>query len=161
MPRMTRVAWWMLFVVSPLTGLLFLALGTGWQQELRARLDMSPLQTYDIVRIVGVTVLTFVVILLISRLLRLATRALARLAGRFVPRPVAYGIGFVIVVYLVVGFVEDVLISTAVAVLVLGAAGDRRQAQRPAGAERTVTGARVVRQRQSGSIAAAVGVLLS
>jgi uncharacterized membrane protein len=115
-PRIARVAWWVLFVVAPLLGLLFLALGTGWQQELRERLDMDRMQTYDIVRIVGVAVLVFVLILLVARLLRLATRALARLLGRFVPKPVAYGVGFLVVVYLGVGFVEDFLMSNLVTV---------------------------------------------
>jgi uncharacterized membrane protein len=115
-PRMARVALWVLFVVAPLLGLLFLALGTGWQQELRERLDMDRMQTYDIIRIVGVAVLVFAVILLIARLLRLATRRLARLLGRIVPKPVAYGVGFLVVVYLGVGFVEDFLLSNMVTV---------------------------------------------
>jgi len=97
-PRAKRIVWRVLFVVAPLLVLLFLALGTGWQQELRARLDMNRLETYDIVRIVGASVLTFAAILLVARLLRLATRRLARLLGRFVPKPIAYGLGFVVVV---------------------------------------------------------------
>jgi uncharacterized membrane protein len=115
-PRIARIVWRVLFVVAPLLGLLFLALGTGWQQELRQRLDMDRMQTYDIIRIVGVAVLVFVLILLIARLLRLATRALARLLGRIVPKPVAYSVGFLVVVYLGVGFVEDFLMSNMVTV---------------------------------------------
>jgi uncharacterized membrane protein len=115
-PALIRIAWRVLLVLAPLLGLLFLALGTGWQQELRARLGMERMATYDIVRIVGVSVLTFAVILLIARLLRLATRRVARFAGRFVPKPVAYGVGLLVVVYLVVGFVQDFLVSNAVEV---------------------------------------------
>ena len=74
------------------------------------------MQTYDLIRIVGVAVLTFALILLIARLLRLATRRLARLLGRFVPKPVAYGVGFLVVVYLGVGFVEDFLMSNMITV---------------------------------------------
>jgi uncharacterized membrane protein len=77
---------------------------------------MDRMQTYDIIRIVGVAVLVFAVILLIARLLRLATRRLARLLGRIVPKPVAYGVGFLVVVYLGVGFVEDFLLSNMVTV---------------------------------------------
>jgi uncharacterized membrane protein len=115
-PWAARIVWRVLFVVAPLVGLLFLALGTGWQQELRERLDMGRMQTYDIVRIVGIAVLVFALILLVARLLRLATRALARLLGRIVPKPVAYGVGFLVVGYLCVGFVEDFLISNVVTV---------------------------------------------
>ncbi|MEV6494855.1 alpha/beta-hydrolase N-terminal domain-containing protein, partial [Actinoplanes sp. NPDC051633] len=105
-PRAARVGWWTLFVAGPLVSLLFLALGTRWQQELRARVGMERVLTYDILRIIGVTVLTIVVLLLIGRSLRLATRQIARVLGRFVPRPVAYAAGAIAVALLVVGFVD-------------------------------------------------------
>ena len=104
--RVHRVCWWLLAVAGPLVGLLFLALGTRWQQELRARVGMDPLPAYDILRIVGVSVLTFVVLLLAGRSLRLATRRIARTLGRRLPRPVAYGTGFVVVAVLAAGFVD-------------------------------------------------------
>ncbi|WP_433364565.1 alpha/beta hydrolase [Actinoplanes sp. CA-142083] len=115
-PRATRVAWWVLLVVAPLAGLLMLALGTKWQQELRGRLDMERMATYDIVRIVGVALLTFVVLLLIGRALRLATRKLARLLRRWVPRPVAYAAGLAVVAYLTIGFINGFLLDNALAV---------------------------------------------
>jgi len=115
-PQAARIAWRVFFVVAPLLGLVFLALGTSWQQDLRERLDMSRTGTFDAIEIVGVTVLTFALILLVARLLRLGTRRLARLLGRFVPRPVAYGVGVLVVVFLGVGFVEDFLVSNMVTV---------------------------------------------
>ena len=115
-PRATRIAWRVLLVAAPLLGLFMLALGTGWQQDLRRRLDMERMATYDIVRIVGVSVLTFVVLLLIARVLRLATRRIARLLGRWVPKPVAYGVGFVVVAYLAIGFVNGFLVDNLLSV---------------------------------------------
>jgi uncharacterized membrane protein len=115
-PRATRIAWWTLLVVAPLLGLLFLALGTGWQQDLRTRLGMDPLVTYDIVRITAVGLLTFAVLLLIARGLRLGTRRLVRLLGRWIPRPIAYGAALVVVVYLVTGFVQGFLGSNLLSV---------------------------------------------
>jgi uncharacterized membrane protein len=112
--RVTRVTWRVLFVVAPLVCLLFLALGTRWQQELRARLGMERLATYDILRIIGVAVLTFAVLLLVARFLRWSTGALARLLGRVVPKPIAYGAGVLVVVYLFVGFVQNFLWSGVV-----------------------------------------------
>jgi uncharacterized membrane protein len=76
-PGATRIAWRALLAVAPLLGLLFLALGTGWQQDLRIRVGMDRMPTYDIVRIIGVSILTFAVLVLIARSLRLATRRLA------------------------------------------------------------------------------------
>jgi uncharacterized membrane protein len=115
-PRATRIGWRVLFVVAPLLGLLFLALGTRWQQELRQRLDMPRMETYDIIRIVGVSLLTFAVLLLIARSIRLGTRRLVRLLGRWVPRPIAYGVGFVVAVYLVTGFVQGFLLDNLLSV---------------------------------------------
>jgi uncharacterized membrane protein len=113
-PKMTRILWRVLWVLTPLLLLLFLALGTRWQQELRARLDMDPLRSFDILRIVAVSIVVFVIILLIARSLRLATRRVARLLGPFVSKPVAYGIGFVLVVVLLIGFVQGFLWRSAV-----------------------------------------------
>jgi uncharacterized membrane protein len=110
-PRATRIAWRILLVAAPLLGLVMLALGTGWQQDLRRRLDMERMATYDIVRIVGVSILTFAVLLLIARLLRLGTRRIARLVGRWVPKPVAYAVGFAVIAYLAIGFVNGFLVD--------------------------------------------------
>jgi uncharacterized membrane protein len=114
-PTPRRITWRVLWALTPLLILLFLALGTGWQQQLRTRLDMPPMRTYDIVRIVGISILVFAVILLLARSLRLATRRIARLMGRFVPKPLAYVVGTVVVVYLVSGFVQGFLTTTAIA----------------------------------------------
>src|SRR4051794_2373937 len=72
---------------------------------------MPRILTYDILRIVGVALLTFGLLLLIARAVRLGTRRLVRFLGRWVPRPVAYGIGFAVAVYLVVGFVDGFLVG--------------------------------------------------
>lgn len=115
-PRATRIAWWALLVVAVIAGLLMLAMGTKWQQELRGRLDMERMATYDIVRIVGVSVLAFGILLLIARLLRLGARLLAVLLGRWVPRPIAYAAGFAVVAYLSIGFVDGFLLDNLLAV---------------------------------------------
>jgi uncharacterized membrane protein len=110
--RYPRAALWfrrLLWPYAVILGLVFLALGTKWQQELRARLEMPPLQTYDIVRIVGVGLLTFGLLLLIARSLRLAVRRFARLARRWVPRPVAYAASLLVVSYVVIGLVDGFL----------------------------------------------------
>ncbi|MFF5075797.1 alpha/beta hydrolase [Actinoplanes sp. NPDC000266] len=108
-PRAVRMFWLVMAVCGPLIGLVFLALGTRWQQELRERLVMPRLETYDLIRIVAVSALTFTILLLLARSLRLATRRLARFAGRWVPKPVAYGIGVLIVAYVVTGVVRGFL----------------------------------------------------
>src|SRR5918995_1434215 len=104
-PRAERILWRVVLVLSPVVILLFLALGTRWQQDLRTRLDMPRVETYDILTLVGVSVLTFAVFLLIARAVRLGTRSLVRLLARWVPRPVAYAAGVLVVGYLLFGVV--------------------------------------------------------
>ena len=116
--RYPRAALWfrrLLWPYAAILGLVFLALGTKWQQELRARLGMPPLETYDILRIIGVGLLTFGLLLLIARSLRLAIRRFARMARRWVPRPVAYAAGVLVVSYVVIGLVDGFLASQLLA----------------------------------------------
>jgi uncharacterized membrane protein len=115
-PRAIRYYWRFMWVYAPLIGLLFLALGTKWQQELRERLGMPRLETYDLIRIVGVSLLTFAVLLFIARSLRLAIRRLARLARRWLPRPVAYAVGLIVVAYLFIGLLQGFLANQLLAV---------------------------------------------
>ncbi|GID26037.1 alpha/beta hydrolase [Paractinoplanes brasiliensis] len=98
--RVERIAWRVLLVLVPPLILLFLWLGTRWQRDLRVRLGMSPQQEYDLMRTVGISILTFGVLLLLARSLRLAAHGLARLFGRLVPESAAYCAGFVVVTVL-------------------------------------------------------------
>jgi uncharacterized membrane protein len=116
-PRVERITWRVALVLGPVLILLFLALGTRWQQDLRVRLDMPRVETYDLLRLVGVSVLTFAVFLLIARAVRLGTRSLVRLLARWVPRPVAYAAGVLVVGYLLFGVVANSLWGNLVAVV--------------------------------------------
>ena len=98
--RTERIAWRVLFVLVPPLVLLFLWLGTRWQRDLRMRLGMAPQQEYDLIRTVGVSLLTFGALLLVARCLRLATHGIARLFGHLVPESAAYCAGFVVVTLL-------------------------------------------------------------
>lgn len=98
--RVERIAWHVLFLLIPVLVLLFLWLGTRWQKDLRVRLGMPPQQEYDLVRTVGISLLTFGALLLVARLLRLFTHATARLFGRLVPDSAAYCAGFLVVTVL-------------------------------------------------------------
>jgi uncharacterized membrane protein len=98
--RIERIAWYALFALTPLLIVLFLRLGVRWQRDLRVRLGMPPQPEYDTIRTVGISLLTFGVLLLLVRLLRLATHATALLFGRLVPESAAYCAGFVVVAVL-------------------------------------------------------------
>jgi uncharacterized membrane protein len=96
-PRTVKIAWRVLFALVPVLILIFLWLSTRWQRQLRLRLGIAPQQEYDLLRTVGVSLLTFGVILLIARVLRLATHGLAHAFGHVVPTNAAYCAGFMVV----------------------------------------------------------------
>ncbi|MGK5678410.1 alpha/beta hydrolase [Actinoplanes sp. URMC 104] len=98
--RAERIAWHVLFLLVPPLVLLFLWLSTRWQRDLRVRLGMPPQQEYDLVKTVGISLVTFGALLLLARCLRLAAHGLARLFGRLVPESAAYCAGFVVVTLL-------------------------------------------------------------
>jgi uncharacterized membrane protein len=109
--RVELIAWRILFLLVPVLILGALWLGTRWQRELRVRLGMAPQQEYDILRTVGVSLLTFGLILLIARMLRLATHGIARLLGHLVPESAAYCAGFLVVATLSYGAFDGLLID--------------------------------------------------
>jgi len=109
--RIERIAWRVLVVLVPPLILLFLRLGTRWQRDLRVRLGMPPPQEYDLIRTVGISLLTFAALLLLARCLRLAAHGFARLFGRLVPESAAYCAGFVVVSLLSYTAFDGLLVS--------------------------------------------------
>ncbi|MEV0900218.1 alpha/beta hydrolase [Actinoplanes sp. NPDC049802] len=110
-PRTVRIAWSVLFAVVPLLVVVSLWLGTRWQRDLRIQLGMPPPEEHDVSRTVGVSLLTFGLLLLISRLLRLATHAFARLFLRVIPVPAAWCAGVLAVALLSYSVVDVLLVG--------------------------------------------------
>ncbi|WP_433826677.1 alpha/beta hydrolase [Actinoplanes sp. CA-015351] len=98
--RTVRIAWRVLFALVPLLFLIFLWLGVRWQRELRGRLGLPQAQEYDVIRTLGIGLLTFGVILLVARSLRLATHGCALVFRQVVPHRAAYCAGAVVVTLL-------------------------------------------------------------
>jgi uncharacterized membrane protein len=109
--RAELIAWRVLFALVPVLILIFLWLGTRWQRDLRGRLGMEPQQEYDALRTVGISLLTFGLLLLTARLLRLAAYGVARLLGHLVPESAAYCAGFVVVTMLSYGAFDGLLVD--------------------------------------------------
>ncbi|WP_328461028.1 alpha/beta-hydrolase family protein [Actinoplanes sp. NBC_00393] len=109
--RTVRIAWRILIALVPLLVVVFLWLGTRWQRELRGRLGMEPAQEYDVARTVGASLLTFGLLLLIARSLRLATHGFALVFRRIVPDRAAYCAGTVVVAVLSYGAFDGLLMA--------------------------------------------------
>ena len=109
--RTVRVAWRILITLVPVLVVVFLWLGTRWQRELRGRLGMEPAQGYDVARTVGASLLTFGLLLLIARTLRLATHGFAWVFQRIVSQRVAFCAGTVVVAVLSYGVFDGLLVA--------------------------------------------------
>ncbi|MFI1992315.1 alpha/beta hydrolase [Actinoplanes sp. NPDC020271] len=115
-PRTVRI-WWRVLAVLLLPMIATcLVLGVRWQRELRLRLGMAPAQEYDIVRTVGASLLTFGLILLIARSLRLATHGCAQVFRLVVPDRAAYCAGTVVVAVLSYSAFDGLLVAHLFAV---------------------------------------------
>lgn len=115
-PRAVRI-WWRVLAVLLLPMIATcLVLGVRWQRELRMRLGMAPAQEYDIVRTVGASLLTFGLILLIARALRLATHGCAQVFRLIVPDRAAYCAGTVVVAVLSYTAFDGLLVAHLFAV---------------------------------------------
>jgi uncharacterized membrane protein len=109
--RTVMIAWRVLIALVPLLVVVFLWLGTRWQRELRGRLGMEPAQEYDVARTVGASLLTFGLLLLIARALRLTTHGFAWMFRRIVPDRAAYCAGTVVVAMLSYGAFDGLLVA--------------------------------------------------
>ncbi|GIF05983.1 alpha/beta hydrolase [Actinoplanes siamensis] len=110
-PRAVRLWWRILAVLLLPMVATCLVLGVRWQRELRLRLGMAPAQEYDIVRTVGASLLTFGLILLIARALRLATHGCAQVLRLIVPDRAAYCAGTVVVAVLSYSAFDGLLVA--------------------------------------------------
>jgi uncharacterized membrane protein len=129
LPAGAVAAWRAVVLAGPAFAALSLSMSTRWQRDLRRRLGMNPLDTYYLFRMVLISVVTFAVLLLIARTLRLAARGLALLLRRFTPEPVASCAGVVLVALLAVLAVNNLVISNMFAV------ADRKAALRNVGTD--------------------------
>ncbi|HEY7272649.1 MAG TPA: alpha/beta-hydrolase family protein [Actinoplanes sp.] len=129
LPGATVGAWRVVLVAGPVFVALSLSMSTRWQRDLRRRLGMEPLDTYYLFRMVLISVLTFAVLLLIARTLRLTARALALLLRRFTPEPIAYCAGVLVVALVAVLAVDNLVVSNMFAL------ADRKAALRNGGTD--------------------------
>ena len=107
-PR-SRRAWWTLGALGALLVGVFLMLGRGWQNDVRALMGMTEPVAWDVALILLLGVTVAVVFVLLARVIRLGSRRLGRALDRFIPRRIAYLGGAVVVGLIVLGLVQGVL----------------------------------------------------
>lgn len=91
----------------------FLRRTAEWQNSIRTVMKMEPVETAHPLKVCGIALLTFVVLLVLGRIFALVVRLLARRTGRVIPRKVANVVGVVVAGLLFWSIASDVLIRTA------------------------------------------------
>lgn len=93
--------------------IIFLWRAAGWQNSIRAVMKMEPVETAHPFKVCAIALITFLVILLLARLFRLAIHFVSARTGRFIPRRVANVIGVLVATVLFWSIANNILIRTA------------------------------------------------
>jgi uncharacterized membrane protein len=112
-----RIASIVLAVACVFVAVLYVPQGAAWQDEVRARLNMPPTETANILLMVLVASVVAIVLLLFARLVMAGFRAASALVYRFVPRRIAAFIGAAIFAVLLVTVVNGTLVSATISAI--------------------------------------------
>lgn len=138
-----RYGWWALAGTAVVVVPLFLILGSWWQEIVRKLVEVDVEGPGRILYFAVLLVAFFVAVLLLlaARGLRWSARRLAVLCTRFVPIPIAKGIGIavvaVLVLFLVNGAVNNVLIAAVASSSELADKGSHPGVEQPSEPERS------------------------
>ncbi|MCG5215978.1 alpha/beta-hydrolase family protein [Streptosporangium soli] len=116
-PRARAVAWRLLVGGGTVICLSVLWFSSDWQREVRRTMGMDTDIAWFQPLIAVLAVVTFVLLLALGRSVRLATRKLISLLGRFIPATVAKVVGLALAVFLVMVFANDVLFGNFIEVM--------------------------------------------
>ncbi|OAF11076.1 alpha/beta hydrolase [Bradyrhizobium neotropicale] len=93
--------------------IIYLRRASEWQNSIRAVMNMAPVETAHPLKVCGIALVTFVVLLMLARLFALVARFLAARKGRFVPRKIANVLGVLVAALLFWMIANNLLIRTA------------------------------------------------
>lgn len=113
-PRTHRVLVLSAASASLAAALLFLWSAAEWQNSIRLRMDLEPVDSADPFRVGAVALLVAVSLLLVGRLFQIAWRTIARRLGRFLPRRVANVAGGALAIALFWSVGNGVLVQRAI-----------------------------------------------
>lgn len=108
-PAVRRVVNMLVAAVCVLTAALFLWKASGWQNSIRALMDMEPLEGTRPLQVGVIAVAIFVVVLLIARAFRLTSTGISRFLSRYVPYRVSALVGVLAATILFWSIVDGVL----------------------------------------------------
>jgi len=126
LPELPR-PWWRaaniaLAAACAIAAAIYIPQAAAWQDEVRARMNMPPTETANLLQVILVAAIVAVLLMLLARLLIGGIRAASAIVYRWVPRRIAALLGAVIFAVLLVTVVNGTLVSATIVAI------DRAQA---------------------------------
>jgi uncharacterized membrane protein len=116
LPPPAPMAWKVFAALAAAAAVTFLVLGAMWQREIHRLMDVDSPPGFAFVLVLPIAVVTAAGFVGLFRLLRRATRSLARLLGRWIPAAAARVIAATAVVVLLLGLLNGVVLDGMFAV---------------------------------------------
>lgn len=113
--QVQRVSKWVTAIV---VGILFIAVVwrmTYWQNSIRQRMDMAPLETADPYRVALIAIVFAAILVAAARLFQLCGNYIASKLERFIPRRIAVASGYTLVIAFVLFITNDVIAARMLA----------------------------------------------
>jgi uncharacterized membrane protein len=112
-PRMRSIANALIAGACLLVVIRYLWRAAEWQNSIRAVMNMEPVETTRPFKTCAIALITFVVILALARLFKLATHVLSARMRRFIPRKIANVVGVLVAILVFWSIANNFLIRTA------------------------------------------------
>ena len=110
--RFSRVLSWMLFVLLALTAIYTLNRMTVWQNSIRLRMEMEPIDSAYPLTVFCVAVATALAVILLVRLLLFGATKVVDVINRHLPRRIAMVLGGTVFLLLLMSFVDGVILKS-------------------------------------------------
>jgi len=109
-----QFAWKALAITGPISVIIYLYLGAIWQNNVRELVGESPIDGRHMIRIALISTLFFILLLLISRGIKLFTAYLIKQLDKFMPRRLSNTIGLLAIIALFVWLTSGVFYTNFV-----------------------------------------------
>jgi len=109
-----QFAWKALAITGPISVVIYLYLGAIWQNNVRELVGESPIDGRHMIRIALISTLFFILLLLISRGIKLFTAYLIKQLDKFMPRRLSNTIGLLAIIALFVWLTSGVFYTNFV-----------------------------------------------
>lgn len=117
-----RVANIALAVACAVAAVIYVPQAAAWQDEVRARLNMPPAETANLLKVLLIAIISAVLLLLLGRLVIGGVRMASAWVYRWMPRRIAALLGAVVFIVLLITVVNGTLVSAVIGAIDRGQA---------------------------------------